>query len=358
MIKVIGNRYPRLFFSDDGDEPFYFKEDITIPEEIPERPRIPDGEPMSYEEHRDIFLSCASRSVRVPAGERILDRSVATWQLAELLGIGDIIVPAYRSTFYYEGRELSGIKMPPASGVSYSDLIKLSSLAGYRFSYSVCAVRQLTILVMFDFLCGQIDRHSKNIRLILPAEPSDMPPAAEGADELLIKGICAIDHDMSFGLNGYEDIRKRISAGRCICPEMLGQMQYTAIDEPFYERVAAVSDDEYRRVLSPLITEAEIEAFFDRLGGLKAAVDRCRAEEKKASDEAGFFPRFISSDDMYSDYQSRMEDFAFHGGRDNWDLRFSYRPSYLKKYILTHEMIQGSDSTQNQGAIDLGRDGS
>ena len=337
MIKVMGNRYPRLFFSDEGEKPFYFKEDVIIPEVIPERPVIPDGEPMTYEEHRDIFLNCARSSVRIPAGERILDRSVATYRLAELLGIEDIIVPAERSTFYYEGSGLSGIRMPPAPGASYSDLIRLSALDGYHLEYTANSVRQLTILVMFDFICSQIDRHSKNVRLILDVDPSDVPCAGEGADALFITGICAIDHDLSFGLNSYEDIRKRIAAGRCVCPEILGEMQYTAIDVSFYERVAATGDDEYREALSDLITDEELSAFFDRLYGLKAAVERCKGQEESLTGD--FFSRFISSDDMYMEYLRRMEDFALHGGRDSWDMRFSYRPSYLKKYILTHERI-------------------
>ena len=337
MIKVIGNRYPRLIFSDEEDLPFYFKEDVIVPEVIPDRPQISDGGTMTYEEHRDVFLSCAARSVRIPAGARILDRAVATFKLAKLLGIEDIVIPAVRGSFFYEGCELSGIRMPPAPGVSYSDLNRLPSMEGYRLFYTEKSVRQLTILVMFDFMCGQIDRHSKNVRLILDQDPSDIAPAGPGCDSVFITGICAIDHDMSFGLNGYDDIRKRISAGRCVCPELLGQIQYTAIDAEFYERAMSVSDERYRSELSGLITEEEITAFFDRLYGLKAAVEKCRADEKSL--EGDFFSRFISSDDMYEQYLWHMEDFAMHGGEGSWDMRFSYRPSYLKKYILTHKRI-------------------
>ena len=334
MIREIGNRYPRLLFCNDGDEPFYFKEDVVIPEVVPKRPEIPEDRDMTYEEHRDIFLSCAGSSVRIPAKSRVSDRCVATWRLAKLLGIDDMIVPAERAEITFEGKTLTGIKMPPARGAAFSDMKRLDALSGYRFSYTVSAVRQLTILVMFDFLCGQIDRHVKNIKLLTDVDLAEVKPATAENDEIKITGIIAIDNDLSFGQNGYDDIKRRVSAGKCIAPEFMGEMQYTAVDMKFFERVAAVSEDEYKGVLGDLLAESEIAAFFDRLEGLKSAVLR---QQKKEQDMAArgeeFFSRFITTDEEYKKYLHLMSEHAKNPG-DPWDMRFSHRPTYLRKEIL------------------------
>jgi hypothetical protein len=276
--------------------------------------------------------------VCIPPGGRISDRCIATGRLAKFFGIEDFIIPAVRARFSYDGETLYGIKMPPAKGVSYSDLSALEVLSGCSLKYTPKAARQLTQLVMFDFICGQIDRHSKNLKLITDIEFDHIESASDKKDTYKVLGIYAIDHDLSFGTNTYEDIKKRVSAGRCICPEFLGEMQYTAIDQKLCDRLFEAEDLEIKNLLSDLLSEEELSALFDRVEGLKSAIlkEQKKEEELKASGKE-FFSRFITSDEMYEKYLLLMEE---HAGDASNDMRFSCRPSYLKKYILTHEAFE------------------
>ncbi|MCR5098836.1 MAG: hypothetical protein K6B14_07810 [Lachnospiraceae bacterium] len=337
MIAEIGDRFPRLFFCDEG-EAFYFKEDVILPEAIPPKPVQEIG--MSRQDHRDLFINCVRGSCNIAAGRRISDRVLATVRLSQMLGIEDIVAPAEISEIEFEGERLFGVKIPPISGANTKELDAIPDLKGYSLGYTVDAVRQLTQLVVFDFICAQLDRHSRNIRLKTDIDYDSIVPPAEGRQYFLVLGICAIDHDMSFGEVYYEDIQKRVSKGLCICPELLGQLQYTAVDEAMCKRMFDTTETEYRDALSEYLSEEELLAFFDRIHGLKRVLDneRQREDEMKSRGEE-FFSRFISSDEMYAEYLSRMEEGA--KSSHSWDLRFSYHPSYLKKKILLHTPLSG-----------------
>ena len=339
MIQLVGDRYPRLFFSDEEKEPFYFKEDVIFPEDPPERPNMEDLHPLSLEERKDLFLNIGRRSVKIEGKRNLSDRVIATVRLSEMLGISDIITPAKKAEFLYEGESILGIKMPAAKGVAFSGLNELPELNGYRLYYTANAARQLTILMMFDFICGQIDRHSKNLKLLTDIDFSDIRPVSEGREDIPVKGIVAIDHDLSFGLNGYDDIKKRVSAGRCISPEILGKVQYTAIDIPFYEKIKEIKEEDFKNKFGDILSEGEIEAFFDRTNGLIKILESEReSEEKRSQSGEVFFSRFIETDAEYEENLKHMEDFA-NNDKDNHNIRFSYRPSYLKKYILSQRKL-------------------
>ena len=338
MIARIGNRFPRLFFSDEGG-PHYFKEDVVLPEDIPQKPE--GGRwTMSDEKRRDMFIYCTRKSVGIAAGKRISDRILATVRVAELLGVSDIVAFAKRGEFLYEGEKLFGTVTPAIRGANLKVLDELSDMRGYSLSYTVPAVRQLTQLLILDFICGQIDRHSRNIKLDTDIDFDDFGPPADGREHFLVKSICAIDHDMSFGPSTYEDIKKKVSKGLCVCPELFGRMQYTAVDEPLCDRIFGIEKNEYRDALLEYLGEDELFAFFDRIDGLKRAVlAEKENEEKMRTRGEEFFSRFVSTDEDYSGYLYRMEEAAAKG--DNMDMRFSYHPSYLKKKILLHTPLSG-----------------
>ncbi len=339
MIVKIGNRYPRLFFSDEGD-PFYFKEDVILPEEIPVKPDDIDGI-LSEDIKRDIFIYCERKTVNIEAGRRVSDRILATVRLAEFFGIQNIVAGAKRGQLEFEGERMDGVFIPPIRGANIKVLDMLPDLEGYRMGYTTAAVRQLTRLLLFDFICGQVDRHSRNIRLDTDIDFSDIRPPADGRPWFWVNGICAIDHDMSFGRVSYDDIKKKVSKGLCISPELFGKMQYTAVDEVLCEKILALSQAEYRDVLSGYLSEEEFFFFFDRIEGLRRIVDSERENEeaKKARGEE-FFSRFVSSESDYADYLNHMEAAAGEPA-ENRDPRFSYHPSYLKKKILLHIPLMG-----------------
>ena len=116
MITRIGNRFPRLFFSDEG-EPHYFKEDVVLPEDIPQKP---EGKrwTMSDEKRKDMFIYCTRKSVGIAPGKRISDRILATVRVAQLLGVPDIVAYAERGELLYEKEVLYGTVTPAIHGAN------------------------------------------------------------------------------------------------------------------------------------------------------------------------------------------------------------------------------------------------
>ena len=351
MITPIGNRVPRLFFVDEGEEPYYFKEELILPDGYFKKPDFPeDGDADGYEHNKDTILYCARMSVKIAPHRPMSGRIIATSRLAELLGIEDMVAKARAAELIYNGERLKGTKIPPIGGANFTQLKMLPDLKGYRPRYTPEAVRQLTILTVFDYVCGQIDRHSKNIKLFLDIDLDNIKPAAPGADGFKITGVCAIDHDLSFGELRFSNIKKRVSAGLCICPVLMGEMQYPAVDMDFCGRLFSVDRKTFEEALGDLLSEAEIDCCFDRIEGLKYAIDLEEKREKSLRAKgADFFPRLIREPRQYNEYLRLMEENA---GRKNpdADFRFSRRPTYLKLDILRQLPLPGGDMQTEQAA--------
>lgn len=343
-IKQVGERVPRLFFVNDGVEPYYFKEDLVLPEgefEKPEEPAI--GTLYTMEYHYQIIVSCARNSVRIAPHRTLSTRAVATYRLAEQLGISDLVAKTEFAELTYAGERLFGTRMEPVRGVTYSDLKMFSKLKGYRLSYTPKTVRELTILMLFDFVCGQVDRHTKNIKYTLNLDLTNIAEPKAGADEIVLTGVCGIDHDLSFGELSYDMIKERVSAGVCICPEFMGKMQYTAVDMPFFERICGIDEDAFRREFSELLSDGEMDAFFDRRNGLIRAVSRQKEiEDGLRGEQAEFFPRLLYAAEQYEEYLARMEENALRKPPKR-TFRFNYHPSYLQPLPLTHEPLSGRE---------------
>ncbi len=338
-VQRIGERVPRLLFINDEKGARYFKEDIILPEEIPPREALDDPDNDSY--YLDKIVYCARSSAGISPGRNLGDRAIATSLLAKKLKIDDFIIPVKRADFSLDDETLYGSEMPAVGGVSYINIMIFPPLKGYRLSYTPEAVRQLTILVLFDFICGQVDRHSGNIRLVTDIDYDNIGPPAEGSETFPVKSINVIDHDLCFGEYGYDYFRKKVNAGHCICPELLGEMQYTAVDAAFLKEVLSIDREDFFRDFSDLLTKPEMDAFFDRLSGFYRIYtkEKNREDERRASGEH-FFSRFLDSYGMYEEYLGIMEEYASKKTDIN-DLRFSYLPTYLKKRILLHEPLRG-----------------
>ncbi len=120
MKTLIGRRYPRLFFTDEEGEPFYFKEEAVMPAVPPPYPKIVTVQGMTSRDHNFSFVNNAMDAGGLAPGTRISDRNIATWELSKFLGVSDIIIPVERGSFTYKGEKLDGIKMPPAADEDYA----------------------------------------------------------------------------------------------------------------------------------------------------------------------------------------------------------------------------------------------
>ena len=344
MIQAIGDRAAGLYFVNEKDEAYYFKDDLIVPAGDKNEQEDELTYDLSALHRRESMEHCARSSAKIAVGRHFSSRILATSRLADKLGIGDIVAQADKAKLIINGKEHCGTRMKPIGGTIYRNLDRLPELKGYRPYYTTKAVRQLTILAMFDMVCGQIDRHSKNIKLYCDLDLNSIRPLEKGEEGCIrITGVCAIDHDLSFGELRYADIKKCVSKGKCICPELFGEMQYPAVDVDFCDRLLSIDEAAFREDFCDLLTKAETDAFIDRLDGLRQAVLKERArEERNLKDDALAFPRFIKGEDKYVEYLRRMEENAVSDKPDA-HIRFSSRPTYLKSEILVHKPLLGRD---------------
>ena len=340
MIQSMGTVAPRLFFVNEGGEPYYFKEELVLPEEV--------IDPGSYDDRsrdearRAGMIKIARNGAKIAAHRTFSSRILATSRLAKDLGIGDMVADTRPAKLVIDGVECSGTAMPAIGGAIHSEYVEVPYMRGYRAHYTANALRQLMILAIFDLVCGQIDRNAKNIKLFCDIDLGNIRRLQENEEsDFYITHICAIDHDLSFGELTYERIREKVAAGLCISPELLGEIQYPAVDMDFCRRLFAIDGEDFRSRYSDLLTGPEIDAFLDRVDGLKRAIDRQRMleDEKRAAGE-DYFPRLIEDEELYEELLSRMEE-AARADRSGKELRYSWRPTYLKVDFLRHEPMPG-----------------
>ena len=334
MIRQRGFRDPKLYFVNEADGHYYFKQELILPE--------------SGFTKDDNVIYCARRTARIDAHRSLNARAVATSRLAEQLGIGDLVAKTEFATVTIDGEKKRGIRTAPISGTTHVTMRWYNDLRGYRPYYTPEAVRELTILVCFDFVCGQIDRHVKNIQLKTDVDLQNVPPVAFGEGKINILHVCAIDHDLSFGNLTYRQVRENVTAGLCTCPELLGEMQYPAVDMEFMQKVFSLEEATFKKDYADLLSDAEINAFFDRLEGFRTAVERQQEKEDalRTKGEA-FFSRLLWKKEEYIEFLRRMEENAGQKNPDA-DFRFNNRPTYLLRDILTHKPYEGDTVAEEQ----------
>lgn len=321
MIQLVSDGAPRIFFVHEADRYFYFKEEFVMPDEMPDKPEnIAEEDAHSGDFHYLVTSHFAMKSAGVLPGGRLSDRIIATSCFSDMLGISHMISRTWRESIIYQGKKLSGVGMEAAKGIVFKNIAELPEYKEKRLYYTPEVVRDLINMTQFDLICGQTDRHSKNIKLSLEEEN-------EG--KLKVTAVKAIDHDMSFGTLKYEKIRKNVSIGCAFCPELFGELVYPAIDEEFFEKVRSLNEQGLHEAFSDLLTKEELEALWDRLSNYLEVII-------KAKSDGRYSGRFMKDMDDWRELLSRLEDAAVCGRRDP-DL--NYHATYLKAFILRHDEI-------------------
>ena len=199
---------------------------------------------------------------KIPEGANITNRNVATYRLAELLGISDLI-PAVKKVRYRDENENDhqGILVEGAEG------IKWYKAKDDKVPYDNAAYIQLNSLQILDTLTGQVDRNGSNCIM----EKSE---AGKNSKDSKISRIKGIDNDMCFGKISYEDYTyygEHIEyANYSIMPIENGKGSVLKlIDKKVFDGVLALDDDLVKYAFADLLTQDEMKFFLNRIHGVK-----------------------------------------------------------------------------------------
>lgn len=216
----------------------------------------------AYFYRNNMSYGIATQMVKIDENSIITDRNVATYRLAELLGLTDL-VPATTKVAYtdQDGKEQRGILMAEAKGKELweaNEQVKNSrkGLRPDRAYFDKRLVFQMNSLQVMDIIAGQVDRHNGNMML-----------EYDGERIIKLKGI---DNDLCFGKMTYKEILKHQDPEDNIKPlEDKDGIKLKFIDKKVYDNVLALNDEIIRYTFADLLTKDEMKGLLDRLHGVQ-----------------------------------------------------------------------------------------
>ncbi len=200
---------------------------------------------------------------KISPGQQISQRNVATTRLAKLLGINELIAESRTAVVKWdEQNKQSGIIMREAEGTDRLKIemqgLGMNGEAQIDTEYSPEVLRQLTILSLFDSLCGQIDRNPSNILL----------KTNDQNGKRIITKASGIDNDTAFGNLTFEEIKDGLK-NTCKIVDNDGLYALPCIDKEFFERITAMTQEQVLYIFKDLISNANINFFIERMENIK-----------------------------------------------------------------------------------------
>ena len=135
--------------------------------------------------------------------------------------------------------------------------------------YSEQGIMDINTMIVFDMLCGQVDRHEEKFRYITHVE---------GNTEV-IDSVSMIDNDMSFGNISVEDLEK----GRGVAMPFDAKVLETIPNEVL-EKIKSLDINTVRLMLGDVLTEEEIKSLEKRLAFLKKEIKTIEDNRAKLAD--------------------------------------------------------------------------
>ena len=187
-------------------------------------------------------------------------RNVATSRLAKLLQIGDIVAESEVADLETKDGVMHGISMEGAPGTEMFKIMREAKKNGGSIVYSDKALKQLSILMVFDALCGQVDRKTDNYF-------AEYEVAGEA---YVIKSIKAIDNDMAFGLS-------KVS-GRFLS-QVFSKDKLCALPPEFCTQIMGINEGAIVHELLDILPAQEVNAVVARLREIRKIIgDRIRED--------------------------------------------------------------------------------
>ncbi len=238
----------------------------------------------------------ATHTVEMEQGSSITKRNVATWRLAELLGMTELI-PASRNVVYKDrtGKEHTGIMMSEAKGQelrTVSTEYEKQSI-DRKFSWKGKILLQLNSLQIMDLIAGQTDRHSGNI----------MAGKNEKGEVAQMMGI---DNDMSFGKLTYDTISRFKHGPKPI--ERDGKLTLKFIDRKLYDHIMALTDEVLKYAFADLLSPDEMKALLNRFHGVRKILKKVKPELQCVTPETLSLRQAMTLSEQKNTYTEMLPD--------------------------------------------------
>ena len=212
--------------------------------------------------------------------------------------MGHLVAHSEKMTVHKDGQILDGCFMEFAKGIDFrnaknpDDLYKISQVDFKRnASYSQAE----SCIEIFDYICGQTDRHAGNLFYQL-SEP-------DAAGKRNIIGLQAIDNDASFGGKGHFDSEKQVDFDSIYF-----------IDKDLSEHVKNLKQEDLECVLGDLLSKEEIQGVTKRLENVKNQIGTKMVPLEKEDWALSGFPREkfpVNTAEMEKRYNEGVENYAF-----------------------------------------------
>ncbi len=220
------------------------------------------GHYSKYHFRHSISHNMAEDTAQIDEGSCLTSRNVATFRLAELLGLTDLI-PEARKVEYKEknGTRRKGVIMSEAKGSDFYDVhaaVKKKQIA--RPTCDAGFLLQMNSLQIMDVIAGQVDRHGRNMMMDLGG----------GQQSRFVKGIKGIDNDLSFGKIPYSVTQSSYSK---TVISVDGYCTLAYIDVRLANRIRSLNDAMLDYAFGDLLTKDELSALKERLTGVRELLD-------------------------------------------------------------------------------------
>ena len=206
----------------------------------------------------------------IPAGERMDKRNTAMSTVADYLGMGSLIAGSRSFEIQIGEDKKQGTFQQKAGGTDINRITKDNEIVEIAENYksddygavdTPSFKRQLSDLMVLDYLCGNCDRHMANMLY---------QTGKDRSGRVVITGIKGIDNDMSFGK---KTEASNISQEKMVNPEDMRIMRLTTA-----HRILDLTPDKLDLMLGDMdFTKDEKEACHVRLKKLQ---DKLRSDMK------------------------------------------------------------------------------
>ncbi len=200
----------------------------------------------------------ATSVAKIKEGSVISNRNVSTSRVAKSLNISEII--AESSTVLIQKDDKSPVRANSMEGVesrTMSDLRDYCQHEKIEIVYSPVVIKQLLTLQVFDYICGQVDRHMNNYAVFYRLNDQN---------KMEITGLKAIDNDMAFGSGITE--KKGLNYMSWLKNDF-GKINVPFLDKAFYMRLMEYTPQMAEFEQADLRTPEEIEALKKRLENVR-----------------------------------------------------------------------------------------
>ena len=228
------------------------KENIVIPDKEKEQLGTAIVEYVDALHKRNMANEIA-HSPKIAPKRNLSDRNVATSRLANFLGMSSIICDSRTATIKMNGKLIEGNLMEGSGGEETDN-------DQNPIPYTMNAMSQIFMVHIFDYMCGQTDRHFGNFHGVIK----------DGK----IVGIKCFDNDMSFGLLKTRNIKnevdiyyKKYNQLRPLCTELLKGMP-----AGFANKILGLDRKFLEQLLGDILDEKELDALVDRIDFIKSEI--------------------------------------------------------------------------------------